>query len=360
MTETDFCLLIDKLLREHKPFAVYRLPGDTRLHLVGAQGTMVQQFEDIENLNGCSGFVIAPFQAKRESPIVLIKGQEEVVQLDSYPPVEPVGASTPRLPRAAVTKAYAERYRLFMQSLKPGSLDKLVLSRFVDLEIEEGFSLAKTFLKAAARYVYSYVYLCSTHNTGTWMGCTPEVLLAGSRGRWQTVALAGTRPLNGGALPTHWDEKNRNEQRVVASYINETLASFGVQAKEEGPYTVRAAELAHLKSDFRFVLPATDRLGTLLSMLHPTPAVCGLRKLPAYDFIVNNEGHDRRYYSGFLGMLNPEGDTNLYVNLRCMQVHDYKLRLYAGGGLLASSTLEEEWEETEDKLNTIKFIVYSL
>ena len=112
-----------------------------------------------------------------------------------------------------------------------------------------------------------------------------------------------------------------------------------------------------MKTDFHFSLPDNDSLGDLLKLLHPTPAVCGLPKEKAYQFILDHEDHERRYYSGFIGMLNPDGKTDLYVNLRCMNITSEALTLYAGGGLLASSELEDEWQETEKKMRTMKNLI---
>ena len=132
---------------------------------------------------------------------------------------------------------------------------------------------------------------------------------------------------------------------------------MGIVPKEKGPYSARAGELAHLKSDFRFTLPDNQKLGDLINLLHPTPAVCGLPKEDAYQFILQHEGYDRSYYSGFIGWISPSGHTDLYVNLRCMNIHADTYTLFAGGGLLASSKLEEEWNETEDKMNTMRNIL---
>jgi isochorismate synthase len=96
-----------------------------------------------------------------------------------------------------------------------------------------------------------------------------------------------------------------------------------------------------------------------LKVLHPTPAVCGLPKEKAYRFIKENEGYDRNYYSGFVGMLNPLGKTDLYVNLRCLNYKVNELSLYAGSGLLSASELEDEWQETEKKLQTMKRLLFS-
>ena len=253
---------------------------------------------------------------------------------------------------------YAHRFSLFTQPLLKGGQDKLVLSRHTRIQRKATFSPAKAFLYAAKRYIRSYVYLCHTPTTGTWMGSTPEILLSGEKGDWHTVALAGTQNLRAGNLPKNWDHKNWMEQQLVASYIQRQLSTLGIDSKEQGPYAVRAGEVAHLKSDFHFSLPDVRKIGGVLKLLHPTPAVCGLPKEEAYRFILSNEGYDRSYYSGFIGWLDPNGKTDLYVNLRCMNISPTTFTLYAGGGLLAASRLEDEWQETEDKLDTMRRLIY--
>ena len=160
-------------------------------------------------------------------------------------------------------------------------------------------------------------------------------------------------PMQGDVMPTEWSEKNQREQAFVSDYIRKTVKQFGSKITEKGPYTARAGELVHLKTDFNFQLKDASNLGNILKELHPTPAVCGLPKQEAYTFIEENEGFDRNYYAGIIGWLDPQEDTSLYVNLRCMKIKGKKSILYAGGGILPSSTLETEWEETQQKLKTM-------
>ena len=145
----------------------------------------------------------------------------------------------------------------------------------------------------------------------------------------------------------------------MTEYIGGCLRERGVRFTLEGPYTATAGELAHLKTDIRFRLSSVEALGDILQALHPTPAVCGLPKEEAFRFILSHEGYDRSYYAGFLGRWEPEGKTALYVNLRCMQCGEgaEKIRLYAGGGILPASVCEEEWMETERKLQTMKYVI---
>ena len=58
--------------------------------------------------------------------------------------------------------------------------------------------------------------------------------------------------------------------------------------------------------------------------------------------------------------MDPEGQTDLYVNLRCMEIRSTEVKLYAGGGILPSSEVRAEWEETSAKMKTIKLTVITL
>lgn len=345
--------VLDTLIKENRSFAIYRIPGEEHPHFVMQTSGSTRLLYNIEELNEQSGFVIAPFHITKECPIVLIRPDSHEI-----PSIQKVSEFSPEVHKALSEnnqgkQDYIHTFHTFIESLRSKQFDKLVLSRCLTLKRESHFSPAHSFHVACQRYIRSYVYLCHTPETGTWLGGTPEILLAGQAGQWHTVALAGTQLLKNGELPTDWDEKNCREQQLVSGYIQEQLQSLGIHSEMHGPYTARAGELSHLKSDFHFSLPNQSQLGDLLKQLHPTPAVCGLPKEEAYQFILRHEGYDRRYYSGFIGWLNPTEATGLYVNLRCMHIKADSLTLYAGGGLLSSSLPEEEWQETEDKLQTM-------
>lgn len=360
--ETSTLTTIDAYIRRKQPFAVYRIPGEKSPRLVTQTTGAVRLVYDLKELNGQRGFVIAPFRVSKESPVVLIQpdGVEQSFSIDEEWSASDE-AGTTQFPEesfsAPCTGEYAECFHTFISALRNGTFDKLVLSRHLSLPKILEFSPASAFRVACCRYVHSYVYLCYTPQTGIWLGSTPEIILSGERDEWNTVALAGTQPLQDGELPQIWDDKNRKEQDYVTSYIRRQLLSLGIRAKENGPYPAYAGALSHLKTDFRFSLANNRGLGDILKLLHPTPAVCGLPKDEAYRFIIDNEGYDRSYYSGFIGWLDPDGRTDLYVNLRCMHIEDQQLTLYAGGGLLASSELNDEWQETEKKLQTMKRII---
>ncbi len=361
---------IDHLIARQVSFAFYRLPWKTEPEYKIQYEGGPEIVEKLEELNGKTGFVIAPFNNTRETPLVLIKPdlegkgwktfQEEIEKIfpDGLVDGEVSFPETPWKESTYTDKErYLEAFNGFIVPLKQKKFEKLVLSRPAYFSRKEDFSVTDAFIQACNRYPRAFVYLCYTPQTGTWLGSTPEILLSGDRKRWHTIALAGTMPQESGKSAHSWSVKNKKEQAVVADYIRRQLKQSGIEPVEDGPYTVQAGPLVHLRSDFCFTLPDNNRLGELLALLYPTPAVCGLPKEAAFEFILEREGYNRKYYSGFIGWLAPESRSEIYVNLRCMEIKENILTLYAGSGIMPDSDAASEWEETEEKMRTMKALI---
>ena len=332
-------------------YALYRLPhADQYTQIEGETCECLS----CTQLNGQSGFVVAPFEVKEEQPIVLIRPDK----VTSHP--SPLTSHPSHLTShlSPLTSSYSIDFANYHSQLLQGTFRKIVLARQADETTLQPIDPVELFYCACQLYPRMFIALVYTPQSGTWLTATPEILLEGSGCDWRTIALAGTMRLEDGQLDgegenSTWSTKNIEEQRVVATYIAQCLEQFANDFREEGPRTVRAANLVHLRSDFTFTLPSDDRIGDLLQQLHPTPAVCGLPKREAFQFIIRNEYSPRRYYSGFMGPLQTPS-THLYVSLRCMNIEGNIYHLYAGGGLLRDSTLEQEWQETEAKLETMR------
>lgn len=384
----------DLLTASDRSFAIFRIPGRSPELILQKEG-LPDAFDSLAELNGRAGFVMAPFQTSGESPVVLIRpdvavhgigqikrelkalkvGVSGVVsaEIDTDSEWKTAGSVIAKSSglfekrKSAETDGfdqYKTAFELFQKALHAGSCDKIVLSRTLQLPLPKGFSAGSLFEAACEAYPDAFVYWCHTPLTGTWFGSTPELLLSGEKGNWQTVALAGTRRIKdsegsldgknkSGETGADWDGKNIREQQVVTAYLEKQLRIKNLIGSISEPYTVRAGRLMHIKTDFRFQMPDQGCVGDLLDFLHPTPAVCGYPKTEACRLILAHEGYDRSYYSGFAGPLNTNGKTDLFVNLRCARMTDKGLTLYAGGGLMPDSELKSEWEETEVKLQTL-------
>ena len=336
-------------------FALYRLPHEDHATLIRQTEGEPAEYHSCVELNGRRGFVMAPFQISEKQPILLIRPDSvETVLVDSG-----FRESRGQVPDSHISQEYAIDFANFHSQLVSGTFRKIVLARCADETSPDDIPPLELFQRACMLYPRMFIALVSTEKSGCWLTATPEILLEGKAEAWRTIALAGTmklegEQLNGEGETVRWSTKNIQEQRIVATYITECLEQFTGDFHEEGPRTVRAANLVHLRSDFTFVLPDNQHLGDLLHTLHPTPAVCGLPKRETFEFITHNEHTPRRYYSGFMGMLDPAAETYLYVSLRCMNIEGNRYHLYAGGGLLKDSQEEQEWAETEAKLETMR------
>jgi isochorismate synthase len=287
---------------------------------------------ELADLDGQTDFIIKPWQGEAFS----------------------LKSSNPLQKRQFQGQTSKEEYRVsfnrYMDAFQSKSLQKAILSTVIREEKPEDFDPTDYFFRLCASYPNAFTYLLYHPNSGTWCGATPEILLEGSGEHYATVALAGTQPTNPSQV-YHWAEKELEEHELVNEHIRVVLQKAGAtEVKETAPYTVQAANVVHLKTDFQFKYNKSVR--SLLDQLHPTPAVAGLPRGASIRLIQAAEKHDRGLYTGYLGILN-ENETRVFVNLRCMQIGDTDLVLYVGGGITAKSDMEAEWTETRLKAKTL-------
>jgi len=381
-------------------FALYRLPYRQQCRLMVQTDGEPEELSTVFALSGKSGFAMAPFSIDSQHPLLVLRPDYSVSLLphqlsasDGLPrEVSELLAEVLHQPqqqenvRHGRRSHYAIDFANFHSHILEGEFSKVVLAR-CSCETNDGrWSAIELFTKACAAYPRMFVTLVSARRCGTWLMATPEVLLEGEDRTWRTMSLAGTMrlsdqqltfddppsPLQHDDREMGWNVKNIQEQRFVSTYITESLEQVATDIEEKGPFTMRAGQLVHLRSDFTFTLPSEERLGELLHVLYPTPAVCGLPKEEARDFITHNEFAPRLYYSGFVGPLHTDNDgvptpsdtapytdasTHLFVALRCMRITPHHYYLYAGGGLLADSEEATEWRETEDKMDTMRNLI---
>lgn len=330
-------------------YVFYRLPEKKEFHCIEGKAVEVK---DICELEGRKGFVLAPFNIGGESPLLLIEvGSSEEKDV---PEVHYRSANLKVLKAIDHRDDYHNDFIKFHDYLEDNTLRKIVLSRRLDLTLDNNVDAKDVFFTACRMYPHQMIALVSTSQSGTWLMATPEVLLEKDKDddSWKTMALAGTM-----TTPGPWNEKNRTEQYYVAKYIFQCLSRYSYLIRNTSPHTVSAAKLYHICTNFSFNVNTDRDAFKVLKDMHPTPAVCGLPKDKAFDIILKNESLERKYYSGFSGPLNVNDETHLFVSLRCMEILDNQCYLYAGGGLLKESQEDNEWAETEVKLKTMKDVL---
>ena len=270
-------------------YAMFRLPYATMAYRVEQKTGEPLRLLTASDLDGVRGFVVAPFVASPSTPIVVIEGEAEAVSLHARPDgVHGV--------EHADRNAYAHDFAVFHGAVSQGRFGKIVLSRSAEVATPVRPSPEGLFAEACRRYPRMMITLVSSDVCGTWLMATPETLLRREGSLWRTMALAGTMRYVDGEQTEPWSEKNISEQKLVADYVAQTLTRFAGRVEVGEPYTVRAGNLLHLRSDFSFSMADNGDygIGDIVEALHPTPAVCGLPKDEPRTFILANERDDRR------------------------------------------------------------------
>lgn len=241
---------------------------------------------------------------------------------------------------------YEKTFAHLIKAIADGRFEKVILSRTKTIDTDQ--TALSIFDRLNDIYTNTFNYIISNPVIGTWMGASPERLLVVEGTHLETMSLAGTKTTD-----IEWTAKEYREQALVTETIEKVLAQADcVSIELDGPSNLKAGKIEHLHTKITCKIKAIEEWKKIATLLHPTPAVCGLPTAEAMVFISQLEKYNREFYTGFLGIIR-HNSVKLFVNLRCMEVFENKARLYIGGGILADSTCEAEWNETERKSETL-------
>ncbi len=305
----------------------------------------------LDDFKNEKGFLIAPFSPEAACPYLLLNvDNAERIALKSIAPKEFPRLQMPEL--CPYRKAYGEAFAKITAALDKGLCRKIVLSHSIEMQSHDKIpGLRDLFEQACLRYPERFVALWHTPQSGTWLTATPELLLQGKGRNWRTMALAGTK--SEGSKKA-WSRKELDEHRYVVEHIHERLAPLCTDCHSQSAEDVCAGNVLHLLTNFSFETKSGICATDLLSTLHPTPAVCGTPCETAKRMILESENSSREYYAGFSGIISPDETNRLFVTLRCAKFYENGIRLFGGGGCLSGSDEVLEWEETLQKMQTIK------
>lgn len=340
-------LLIDKIQNTYKnklPFVAYKKPNDTTVFGLFQKDDLLHTI--ISDFNA-SGFVFAPFNTLEktvffpleQSELIKVPFVEQQIKLTN---VVHFDETSKEKHISIVQKA--------IEAIAKSAFKKVVISRKEIVAIN-GIEVEEIFERLLQMYPNAFVYVWFHPKIGLWFGATPETLLKVEDTNFTTMSLAGTQVFKNNEKVS-WSAKEIEEQQIVTDYIMKKLARFSNNLKQLKTETVKAGSLVHLRTEIKGAV-MEKQLFSLVNLLHPTPAVCGLPKEKAKQFILENENYNRSYYTGYLGeiYMGSNNNSHLFVNLRCMEIKNQHAEIYIGGGITKESEPEKEWEETVAKSN---------
>lgn len=366
-------------IEQKLPFALYKLPNSSQSKLIiSFEKSEIRKKIDFDECE--SGFVMAPYDSVNELPYfyksdfeIDFDGKSEI-DIPENIKYQFETSDSPLLSDAFTLKINPEncdrdghksKVELVIQSIQNGKAKKVVLSRKKHLGELAGNNFYTGFQNLSKSNYNAFVSLVNVPwKNQIWLGASPEILVSqNENGLFKTVSLAGTQSATDKQgneikpIDALWSHKEIEEQAFVGQYIINCLKKIRVREfLEEGPKTIKAGNLLHLNTSYTIdtkEINFSNLSSVMLDLLHPTPAVCGMPKEAAEAIIDRIEDYDREFYSGYLGPVNIENNSQLFVNIRTMKIENQQVFAFAGGGITEDSDPEKEWNETEIKLQTI-------
>ena len=205
----------------------------------------------------------------------------------------------------------------------------------------------------------------------TILSSSPERLLRVDGAKVETKPIKGTRPrdLNNPekdrqlAQSLQASLKDRAENLMIVDLLRNDIGKVCEPGsiRVPQPFALESfATVHHLVSTITGTLANTESAVTLLRACFPGGSITGAPKLRAMEIIEELEPHRRGIYCGSIGYIGFDGNMDTNITIRTMVFSDNRLRFWAGGGIVADSDADEEYQEVHDKaaamINLIKFL----
>lgn len=246
-----------------------------------------------------------------------------------------------------------------VERIQAGDLDKVVLARSVDAEFDQPIDVRSPLARLADGYPS-----CWTFHVDGFFGSTPEMLVRLQGGLVTSRVLAGTIRRTGDdardlslAASLARSSKDLEEHEYAVRSVADALAPHctGMNVPES-PFVLHLPNVMHLATDVTGVLRDDSGALALVASLHPSAAVGGTPTTEAVRLIADIEGLDRGRYAGPVGWIGASGDGEWGIGLRSAQASGdgRMVRMFAGCGIVADSSPEDELAEAEAKLIPVR------
>ena len=256
----------------------------------------------------------------------------------------------------AADTAWKSRVSTAVNRIQSGELEKVVLARELTGRSAHKIEVRSILGKLSVEYPSTWCFAVDG-----LVGATPELLLRLSRKMVTSRVLAGTISKTGNderdlalAASLARSSKDLEEHEYAVRSVADALEPFCTSTNvPDSPFVLHLANVMHLATDVTGAL--AEKLThvdafTILEQLHPSAAVCGTPREKAADLISEIESLSRGRYAGPVGWIDAAGDGELGIALRCGQINEDSIRIFAGCGIVAGSDPIKELAESQAKL----------
>lgn len=255
---------------------------------------------------------------------------------------------------------YGEKYQKVQAFLHSGDCYQVNLAQRFQAHYQGDEWQAFTRLNAENRAPFSaFVRLAE----GAVLSLSPERFIRLEQGHIETRPIKGTLPRladpkadAGQARKLAASPKDRAENVMIVDLMRNDIGRVAT------PGSVRVPELFavepfpavhHLVSTVTATLPAESHACDLLRAAFPGGSITGAPKVRAMEIIDELEPQRRNAWCGSIGYISFCGNMDTSITIRTLSACNGHIYCSAGGGIVADSEEEAEYQETFDKVNRI-------
>ncbi|MEO4051825.1 isochorismate synthase [Solibacillus sp. CAU 1738] len=250
-------------------------------------------------------------------------------------------------------EAYLQSIDEVTSLIKANEAQKVVIARSLALQFGQTVTSPQILSHVVHEQPESYLFGLE-HDDMLFFGASPERLVKVENGQAFSSCVAGSirrgktaeedRVLGDCLLN---DEKNRGEHHYVVEMISQTFEKNCTSVKvPKQPKLLKIRDIQHLYTPVEGRLSKDATILQLVKHLHPTPALGGVPRNDAMAIIRQFEPMNRGMYAAPIGWLDADGNGEFAVAIRSATLFGDKAYLYAGGGIVAHSEAQSEYEET--------------
>jgi len=335
----------------------------------------LSQLEIKNNVHGVGTgpIVFTSFSFSEDQPSLLVIPEIVVVQKNGKSWITWIGDKQPELSARVIPSSglslqwengaltdseWSGAVEESVSRIKAGNLEKVVLARDLVAKSDKVITPAALIQSLESEYPSTWLFLVEN-----LIGATPELLVRLSKSLVTSRVLAGTIRRTGdeerdfalaGSLAK--SSKDLEEHEYAVRSVAEALEPFASSTNvPDAPFVLHLPNVMHLATDVTGVINDTASkvdIFKLVAALHPSAAVCGTPTDVARELISELEAMNRGRYAGPVGWVDAHGDGEMGIALRCGEIAEDQLsiRLFAGCGIVAGSSAQEELAESQAKL----------
>ena len=255
---------------------------------------------------------------------------------------------------------YGERFRRVQEYLQSGDCYQVNLAQRFQAGYEGDEWQAFTQLNQANRAPFSaFIRLADS----AVLSLSPERFIQLENGQIQTRPIKGTLPRLADpqqdarqAERLQRSPKDRAENLMIVDLMRNDIGRVAVPGSVSVPelFVVEPfPAVHHLVSTVTAALPPALHATDLLRAAFPGGSITGAPKVRAMAIIDELEPHRRNAWCGSIGYVSFCGGMDTSITIRTLTAADGQLYCSAGGGIVADSEEQAEYQETFDKVNRI-------